>query len=117
MRLVIMEVEVRQKKSTKISSTGNPNFNCETTLLSVTRIVAQSEKHGMLLHLDVNTEIYPMKKGDSTSTTMSLQCDRVAISFPHVPGIYKEEQVEAWKKIVDAVHAKGSIIFCQLWHV
>lgn len=37
--------------------------------------------------------------------------------FPHVPGIYTEEQVEAWKRVVDAVHAKGSIIFCQLWHV
>ncbi|KAJ8750764.1 hypothetical protein K2173_015945 [Erythroxylum novogranatense] len=37
--------------------------------------------------------------------------------FPHVPGIYSEEQVEAWKKVVGAVHAKGSIIFCQLWHV
>ncbi|KDP33907.1 hypothetical protein JCGZ_07478 [Jatropha curcas] len=37
--------------------------------------------------------------------------------FPHVPGIYSDEQVEAWKKVVDAVHAKGSIIFCQLWHV
>ncbi|KAL5572366.1 hypothetical protein UlMin_021963 [Ulmus minor] len=40
-----------------------------------------------------------------------------AAGFPHVPGIYSEEQVEAWKKIVDAVHAKGSVIFCQLWHV
>ncbi|GKV17910.1 hypothetical protein SLEP1_g28363 [Rubroshorea leprosula] len=40
-----------------------------------------------------------------------------AAGFPHVPGIYTEEQVEAWKKVVDAVHAKGSIIFCQLWHV
>ncbi|XWS17480.1 hypothetical protein CRYUN_Cryun33cG0071400 [Craigia yunnanensis] len=37
--------------------------------------------------------------------------------FAHVPGIYNEEQVEAWKNIVNAVHAKGSIIFCQLWHV
>ena len=37
--------------------------------------------------------------------------------FPHVPGIYNDEQVEAWKKVVDAVHAKGAIIFCQLWHV
>ncbi|XP_061995875.1 12-oxophytodienoate reductase 3-like [Rosa rugosa] len=37
--------------------------------------------------------------------------------FPHVPGIYTDEQVEAWKKVVDAVHAKGGIIFCQLWHV
>ncbi|KAE8657989.1 12-oxophytodienoate reductase 3 [Hibiscus syriacus] len=40
-----------------------------------------------------------------------------AAGFPHVPGIYNEEQVGAWKKIVDAVHAKGSLIFCQLWHV
>lgn len=40
-----------------------------------------------------------------------------AAGFPHVPGIFKEEQVAAWKKVVDAVHAKGSIIFCQLWHV
>ncbi|KAG8657115.1 12-oxophytodienoate reductase 3 [Manihot esculenta] len=40
-----------------------------------------------------------------------------APGFPHVPGIYTEEQVEAWKRVVDAVHAKGSIIFCQLWHV
>lgn len=37
--------------------------------------------------------------------------------FPHVPGIYSEEQVKAWRNVVDAVHAKGSIIFCQLWHV
>lgn len=40
-----------------------------------------------------------------------------AAGFPHVPGIFTDEQVEAWKKIVDAVHAKGAIIFCQLWHV
>ncbi|CAL9194705.1 unnamed protein product [Musa hybrid cultivar] len=37
--------------------------------------------------------------------------------FPRCPGIYTREQIDAWKKVVDAVHAKGSIIFCQLWHV
>ncbi|PRQ46959.1 putative 12-oxophytodienoate reductase [Rosa chinensis] len=37
--------------------------------------------------------------------------------YPSVPGIYTEEHIEAWKKVVDAVHAKGAIIFCQLWHV
>ncbi|GLJ44136.1 hypothetical protein SUGI_0920410 [Cryptomeria japonica] len=40
-----------------------------------------------------------------------------AIGFPHSPGIFNEEQVKAWKNVVDAVHAKGGIIFCQLWHV
>uniref|UniRef100_A0A0E0KR19 NADH:flavin oxidoreductase/NADH oxidase N-terminal domain-containing protein n=1 Tax=Oryza punctata TaxID=4537 RepID=A0A0E0KR19_ORYPU len=37
--------------------------------------------------------------------------------IPHTPGIWTKEQVEAWKPIVDAVHAKGGIIFCQIWHV
>jgi NADPH2 dehydrogenase len=33
----------------------------------------------------------------------------------NVPGIWSDEQVEGWKKIVTAVHAKGSFIYLQLW--
>ena len=33
------------------------------------------------------------------------------------PGIYTDEQVAGWQRIVDAVHAKGGRIFLQLWHV
>jgi N-ethylmaleimide reductase len=36
---------------------------------------------------------------------------------PGVPGIYSDAQVEGWRKVVDAVHARGAIIFLQLWHV
>lgn len=36
--------------------------------------------------------------------------------YPMTPGIWTKEQIEAWKMIVDAVHAKGGIFFCQLWH-
>jgi N-ethylmaleimide reductase len=36
---------------------------------------------------------------------------------PGVPGIYTDAQTEGWKKVVDAVHAKGAFIFLQLWHV
>ena len=36
---------------------------------------------------------------------------------PGVPGIWSEQQVDGWRKVVDAVHAKGGIIFLQLWHV
>lgn len=31
------------------------------------------------------------------------------------PGIHNAQQVAAWKKVTDAVHAKGGIIYCQLW--
>jgi len=33
------------------------------------------------------------------------------------PGIYNDEQVEGWRKVVEAVHAKGGVIFLRLWHV
>jgi N-ethylmaleimide reductase len=33
------------------------------------------------------------------------------------PGIYDDAQIAGWKKVVDAVHAKGGRIFLQLWHV
>src|SRR6202162_4165860 len=36
---------------------------------------------------------------------------------PGVPGIYSDAQIEGWRKVVDAVHAKGGLIFLQLWHV
>ena len=35
---------------------------------------------------------------------------------PNTPGIYTAEQREAWRPIVNAVHAKGAFFFCQLWY-
>jgi N-ethylmaleimide reductase len=36
---------------------------------------------------------------------------------PGVPGIYSEAQIKGWRGVVDAVHARGGLIFLQLWHV
>src|SRR6202012_1437423 len=43
----------------------------------------------------------------------------VATGFgsPGVPGIYTEQQVKGWRAVTDAVHARGGVIFLQLWHV
>jgi N-ethylmaleimide reductase len=40
-----------------------------------------------------------------------------AFGSPGVPGIYTQDQIAGWRKVVDAVHARGGIIFLQLWHV
>ncbi|BDA42129.1 12-oxophytodienoate reductase 1 [Coccomyxa sp. Obi] len=37
--------------------------------------------------------------------------------YPETPGIYTQEQINAWKPIVEAVHAKGAKFILQLWHV
>ncbi|CAH8294739.1 unnamed protein product [Eruca vesicaria subsp. sativa] len=40
-----------------------------------------------------------------------------AQGYQDTPGIWTKEHVEAWKPIVEAVHAKGGVFFCQIWHV
>lgn len=37
--------------------------------------------------------------------------------YLYTPGLYTDEQTKAWRKVTDAVHAKGGKIFAQLWHV
>lgn len=39
-----------------------------------------------------------------------------ARAYSRMPGIYNELQLNYWKKIVEAVHAKEGKIFIQLWH-
>ncbi|KAK5119321.1 Chanoclavine-I aldehyde reductase fgaOx3 [Meristemomyces frigidus] len=38
-----------------------------------------------------------------------------ASGYPNVPGIYNDEQIKAWKEIVDSVHEAGGVIYLQLW--
>ena len=49
----------------------------------------------------------------SEATVISTQ----AIGWSNSPGIYNEEQIQGWKKVVEAIHAKGGRIFLQLWHM
>ncbi len=32
------------------------------------------------------------------------------------PGLYSDQQVKGWKRVIDAIHAKGAHMFAQLWH-
>ncbi|GMI97837.1 DELAYED DEHISCENCE 1, oxophytodienoate-reductase 3 [Hibiscus trionum] len=92
---------------------GNFNLSHRVVLAPLTRCRALNGIPGSAL-----AEYYAQRStpGGLLISEGAVVSDTAA-GFPHVPGIYKEEQVEAWKKIVDAVHAKGSIFFCQLWHV
>jgi len=49
----------------------------------------------------------------SEATQISLQ----GKGYPGAPGIHSAAQVEGWKLVTEAVHAKGGIILLQLWHV
>lgn len=39
-----------------------------------------------------------------------------ASAYPGVAGVFTDSQLQGWKKVTDAVHAKGGFIYVQLWH-
>ncbi len=39
------------------------------------------------------------------------------VGYAGVPGIWSQAQVEGWKQVTRAVHARGGRIFMQIWHV
>lgn len=38
------------------------------------------------------------------------------VGYPNTPGLFTEKQVAGWKRVTAAVHAKGGLIYAQLWH-
>ena len=61
-------------------------------------------------------EYYVQRAGAGLLITEATTVSAQGNGWVNSPGIYTEEQGRAWKQVVDAVHAKGSPIFLQLWH-
>lgn len=47
----------------------------------------------------------------------ATQISQQGQGYQDTPGIYTQEQIEGWRAVTQAVHAKGGHIFMQLWHV
>ncbi|WP_433836214.1 alkene reductase [Flavobacterium anhuiense] len=45
-----------------------------------------------------------------------INISQQAKGSPFTPGLFTQEQIKAWKKVTDAVHEQGSVIYAQLWH-
>ena len=72
------------------------NGDCPTDLMAL--YYAQRASAGLII--SEGAQISPQGKG-----------------YAWTPGIYSSQQIEGWRKVTDAVHAKQGHIFIQLWHV
>jgi N-ethylmaleimide reductase len=66
---------------------------------------------------DIMLEYYSQRASDggfiiSEATAVSS----TARGWHGAPGLYSDDQVEGWKKIVQTMHGKGTRMFSQLWH-
>ncbi|MBW6507533.1 MAG: alkene reductase [Rhodobacteraceae bacterium] len=65
----------------------------------------------------LHVEYYGQRASAGLIITEGSQISPSAKGYAWTPGIYSAAQVAGWRKVTDAVHAKGGKIVIQLWHV
>ncbi|KAJ3551583.1 hypothetical protein NM688_g4619 [Phlebia brevispora] len=92
---------------------GKMSLKHRVVMAPLTRTRADSDH----VHTKLAVEYYA-QRASVPGTLLVSEATFIAAQaggWAFVPGIWSDAQVEAWKPIVEAVHAKGSYIFMQLW--
>ncbi|WP_440454944.1 alkene reductase [Psychrobacter sp. ASPA161_9] len=66
---------------------------------------------------DLMASYYAQRASAGFMMTEGTQIEPRGQGYAWTPGIHSQDQIDGWKKVTQAVHAKGGIIFAQLWHV
>ncbi|MET8170388.1 alkene reductase [Streptomyces sp. NPDC005329] len=77
--------------------------------------MTRSRAYGGLVS-ELTAEYYAQRASAGLIITEGTQPSVVGQGYPFTPGLHSAEQIAAWRKVTDAVHAKGGKIFVQLMH-
>ncbi|CAN5330154.1 alkene reductase [soil metagenome] len=66
---------------------------------------------------DLQTEYYSQRAGAGLIITEGSQPSARGQGYLNTPGFHSPEQLAGWRRVADAVHAKGGLIVAQLMHV
>ena len=93
---------------------GSVNLKHRVVMAPLTR--SRSEQPGGIPG-DLMVQYYSDRASDgglivSEATNISL----TARGWYGAPGLYTDQQVEGWRRVVRAIHAKNGFVFAQLWH-
>ncbi|MCV9937135.1 alkene reductase [Boseaceae bacterium BT-24-1] len=66
---------------------------------------------------DLAAEYYGQRASAGLLISEATQISQQGQGYQDTPGIYSQAQIDGWRKVTTAVHAKGGRIFLQLWHV
>lgn len=65
---------------------------------------------------EIVTEYYRQRASAGLIITEATNVSAMAKGYVRTPGIYTDEQIESWRKVAGAVHARVGKIFMQLFH-
>jgi 2,4-dienoyl-CoA reductase-like NADH-dependent reductase (Old Yellow Enzyme family) len=65
----------------------------------------------------IMAEYYAQRASAGLIISEATGISREGLGWPFAPGLWTDEQTEAWKPVTQAVHAAGGRIVAQLWHM
>jgi hypothetical protein len=65
----------------------------------------------------IMAEYYAQRAGAGLIISEATGISRQGLGWPFAPGLWSDEQVEAWRPVTKAVHDAGGRIVAQLWHM
>jgi len=91
---------------------GNAQLEHRVVLAPLTRFRAPQH-----VPVDRHATYYAQRasKGGLLITEATFISEEAGGLSRHVPGIYTQEQIQGWKKVTDAVHKEGGLIYMQGW--
>jgi N-ethylmaleimide reductase len=92
---------------------GDLTLNNRVVMPPLTRARAGEER----MPNSLMAEYYAQRATVGLMIAEATVISKQANGWLNSPGIYSDEQAQAWKQVVDAVHAKGTPFFLQLWHM
>ncbi|WP_409419801.1 alkene reductase [Marinomonas sp. RS-M-Aa-14] len=107
------------------------NNTTQTTLFSPLTFLGQERPHRVVMAPmtrarstqpgdvpnQMNAIYYAQRASAALIISEATQISPQGKGYSFTPGIHSAEQVEGWRLVTKAVHAKGGKIFLQLWHV
>jgi NADPH2 dehydrogenase len=93
---------------------GNMSLKHRVVMAPLTRFRAD-ENHVPLLPM---VKEYYAQRACVPGTLLITEATYIspqASGYANVPCLFTPEALKAWKEVTDAVHEKGSFIYCQLW--
>ncbi|TLU96987.1 alkene reductase [Dyadobacter luticola] len=91
---------------------GNLALKNKMVMSAMTR--SRADNNGIVG--DMTVEYYTQRASAGLIITEAIRISDQATGSPFTPGIYTDQQIEAWKKVTQAVHDRGGLIVAQLWH-
>src|ERR1700754_5031219 len=92
---------------------GQVELKNRIVMASMTRGRTTNAEH---VPTELQVEYYRQRAGAGLILTEGTWVNRDAIGFINVPGLFTDAQANGWRKVTDAVHAEGGVIFAQLAH-